>query len=131
MQESCARKLYKRNGITRPLKEIDVFEMYDPNVWWQIDWMELFLMLPHGENIKMVDRGDTARDGVFPINPSGGVTATNPIGASAMLRPAEAALQVRGDAGEHQVTKEVKTAMASSFGGTAWTILHLLTKELD
>lgn len=127
----CAEKLYQRNGIKNPLKEIDVFEMYDPSVWMHLAWLEEFLLLPHGENLKMVDRGDTARDGVFPINPSGGVVATNPIGATAMIRVAEAALQVRGDAGEHQVTKEVKTAMASSFGGTGWTILHLLTKELN
>ena len=126
---TCARKLYQRNGITDPLKEIDVFEMYDPSVWMQMQWMEEFLMLPHGENIKMVERGDTARDGIFPINPSGGTCATNPIGATAMVRFAEAALQVRGNAGEHQVPKEVKRAMASSFGGSGWTDLILFTKE--
>jgi len=48
-----------------------------------------------------------------------------------MLRVAEAALQVRGDAGEHQVSKEVKIAMAASLGGFNWTILHLLSKTLD
>ena len=37
------------------------------------------------------------------MNPSGGVLSSNPIGASGMLRFAEAALQVRGLAGEHQV----------------------------
>ena len=34
---------------------------------------------------------------------SGGVLSSNPIGASGMLRFAEAAMQVRGMAGEHQV----------------------------
>ena len=34
---------------------------------------------------------------------SGGVLSSNPIGASGMLRFAEAAMQVRGQAGEHQV----------------------------
>ena len=126
---TSARKLYQRNGITDPLKEIDVFEMYDPSVWSQLEWMEQFLMLPHGEQYKMVERGDTARDGIFPINPSGGTCATNPIGATAMVRFAEAALQVRGNAGEHQVPKEVKRAMASSFGGSGWTDLILFTKE--
>ncbi len=127
----CAEKLYKRNGITNPIKQIDVFEMYDPSVWWHLDWLGHFLMLPKEETFRMVERGDTARNGCFPINPSGGVLATNPIGATAMLRVAEAALQVRGDAGEHQVEKNVNVAMASSFGGTWWTILHLLTKSLD
>jgi acetyl-CoA C-acetyltransferase len=94
-------------------------------------WMTDFLMLPPGENWNMVERGDTAIDGVFPINPSGGVVATNPIGATGMVRMAEAALQIRGDAGEHQVTKKVDTALASSFGGSLWTILQLLSKYPD
>ena len=127
----CAEKLYKRNGITNPLKEIDVFEMYDPSVWFHFELLEQIMMLPEGEVFKMIDRGDTARDGVFPVNPSGGVLASNPIGATAMLRVAEAALQVRGHCGDYQVGKEVKTAMASGFGGSKWTVLHLLTKELD
>lgn len=125
----CARKLYERNNITAPLKQIDTFEMYDPNVWWHMDWMNEFLFLKPGENVEMVEKGRTALDGDFPINASGGVVSTNPIGATGMLRVAEAALQVRGDAGEHQIPKEVNTAMASSFGGSTWTILQLLSKE--
>jgi len=38
-----------------------------------------------------------------PSNASGGVLSSNPIGASGLLRFAEAADQVRGAAGEHQV----------------------------
>ncbi|MBE0512517.1 thiolase family protein [Candidatus Bathyarchaeota archaeon] len=125
----CARKLYERNKITNPLKQIDTFELYDPNVWWHMDWMTEFLFLKPGENIEMVEKGVTALEGDFPINASGGVVSTNPIGATAMLRVAEAALQIRGDAGEHQIPKEVNTAMSSSFGGSTWSILHLLAKE--
>jgi hypothetical protein len=51
----------------------------------------------------MVESGDTALAGSFPVNMSGGVLSSNPIGASGLLRFAEAALQVRGMAGEHQV----------------------------
>ncbi len=57
-------------------------------------------------------------DGAFPVNPSGGVIATNPIGATPTIRVAEAALQIRGDAGGHQVTKDIKTAIASAFAKT-------------
>ena len=52
---------------------------------------------------KMIDDGTTEITGSFPINCSGGVLSTNPIGASGLLRFAEAANQVRGRAGEHQV----------------------------
>lgn len=128
--EVAARKLYERNGITNPLEEIDVFEMYEPNVWTELEWMGLFFFLPPEECLRMVEEGETEIQGKLPINPSGGVVSTNPIGATGLIRVAEAALQVRGDAGEHQVPKEVRTAMASAFGGSNWTILHLLKKSL-
>ena len=51
----------------------------------------------------MVDDGTTELGGSLPVNASGGVLSTNPIGASGMLRFLEVAMQVRGQAGEHQV----------------------------
>ena len=47
----------------------------------------------------MVDDGTTELGGDFPVNPSGGVLSSNPIGASGLLRFAEAANQVRGRSG--------------------------------
>src|SRR5690606_15537094 len=58
----------------------------------------------------------TALGGALPINPSGGVMASNPIGASGMLRFAEAAMQVRDQAGEHQVDG-ARRAMGHAYGG--------------
>ena len=69
--------------------------------------------------------------GKIPVNPSGGVIASNPIGATALVRIAEAALQVRGDAGKHQIPTPVNHALASGFGGTMWTVLTMLEKELN
>jgi acetyl-CoA C-acetyltransferase len=128
-QRRAAEILFARNGIARPAEEIDVFEMYDPSAWWGLSWIRDFLLLEGDEHLQMVERGDIAIEGRFPINPSGGVTATNPIGATALLRPLEAALQIRGDAGAHQVPRPVRKALASGFGGTLWTVLMLLSKE--
>jgi len=59
------------------------------------------------------------------------VVCTNPIGASGVIRVAEAALQIRGDAGEHQVTrKDVKKAMATSWGSAHWWNMTLLSKTI-
>ncbi|MGD9971758.1 MAG: hypothetical protein AB7S77_01730 [Desulfatirhabdiaceae bacterium] len=126
----AAQKLYARNAITDPLKEIDVFEMYDPSSWWGIDWLREFLLLEGDAHIRLVENHDIAIDGAFPVNPSGGVTASNPIGATAMIRVAEAAMQIMGTAGDHQIQKPVNQAMASGFGGTMWTVLFLLTREV-
>ena len=126
----AAEKLYERNGIKNPRQEIDMFEMYDPSSWWGLDWLRQFLLIDDDEHLRMVENDDITIDGSFPINPSGGVTASNPIGATAMVRVAEAALQIMGDAGDHQVKKTVNQALASGFGGTMWTVLFLLTREV-
>lgn len=47
---------------------------------------------------------------------SGGVLSSNPIGASGMLRFAEAALQVKGEAGAHQVDG-ARRALGHAYGG--------------
>jgi len=126
---AAAKRLFERNGITDPRKQIDVFEMYDPSAWWGLDWLSDFLLLEGDEHLKMVENDEVGIDGEMPINPSGGVMASNPIGATALVRVAEAAMQVRGAAGDHQVPKPVKLALASGFGGTLWTILMLLSKD--
>jgi len=127
----AARKLFGRNGITNPVEYFDVFEIYDPSAWWGLEWLREFLLLKHDEHLKLLENWEFDMDGKLPVNPSGGVTAGNPIGATAMLRVAEAALQVRGDAGGHQVKKGIKHALASGFGGTFWTVLTMLEKDID
>jgi acetyl-CoA C-acetyltransferase len=50
------------------------------------------------------------------VNPSGGVLSSNPIGASGLIRFAEAAIQVMGKAGDHQVPGARK-ALGHAYGG--------------
>ena len=99
----AAAELYREAGITNPRKDIDVAEVYVPFSWYEPMWMENLGFAPKNEGWKMTAEGATAFDGDMPINPSGGVLSSNPIGASGMIRFAEAAMQVRGQAGEHQV----------------------------
>jgi acetyl-CoA C-acetyltransferase len=126
----AARELFERNGIPNPLEYFDVFEMYDPSSWWGLDWLREFFLLQGDEHLKLVEKKEIMIGGKVPMNPSGGVIASNPIGATALVRVAEAALQVRGDAGRHQIPKPVRHALASGFGGTIWTVLFILEKEL-
>jgi acetyl-CoA C-acetyltransferase len=79
-------------------------------------WMENLGFAPEGEGWKMTYEGATALDGDLPVNMSGGVLSSNPIGASGMLRFAEAANQVRGLAGEHQVDG-ARRALGHAYGG--------------
>ena len=126
----AARHLYERNAIDDPFEYFDVFEMYDPSSWWGLDWLREFLLLEGDRHLEMVENDEIRIGGKMVMNPSGGVVAANPIGATAMVRVAEAAMQIRGDAGPHQIPGEVNHGLASGFGGTIWTVLVLLEKHL-
>ena len=112
----CAKDLYRKAGISNPREEIDVAEIYVPFSWFEPMWMENLGFAPAGEGWKMTYEGATALDGDLPVNPSGGVLSSNPIGASGLLRFAEAALQVRGQAGEHQVDG-ARLGLGHAYGG--------------
>lgn len=114
--KDCAADVYRQAGITHPREEIDCAEIYVPFSWFEPMWMENLGIAPEGEGWKMTESGATARDGDFPVNMSGGVLSSNPIGASGMLRFAEAAMQVRGTAGEHQLDG-VRRALGHAYGG--------------
>ena len=126
-----AARLYKKLGVNNPVEYFDVFEIYEPATWAELVWYEDLGICGPGEGFKLIEDGKTEIDGPIPVNPSGGVLSTNCIGASAMLRVWEAALQIRGDAGEHQVPKEVKRALTTAYGGTNWTVLIALSKSSD
>lgn len=112
----CSGELYQKAGITDPLRQIDVAEIYVPFSWFEPMWLENLGFAPENEGWKYVESGVTQLGGDLPVNPSGGVLSSNPVGASGTLRFAEAALQVRGQAGEHQVDG-VRVAMGHAYGG--------------
>jgi acetyl-CoA C-acetyltransferase len=114
----CAQMVYEAAGITNPRTQIDIAELYVPFSWYEPMWLEGHDIAGPGEGWRMVEDGTTAMDGDFPVNPSGGVLSSNPIGASGMLRFAEAAMQVRGTAGEHQIDG-AKVGLGQAYGGAA------------
>jgi acetyl-CoA C-acetyltransferase len=114
----CVDDLYRQAGITDPRRQIDVAEVYVPFSWYEPMWMEGLRFAPEGEGWRMTESGATAMDGDLPVNCSGGVLSTNPIGASGMIRFGEAALQVRGQAGDHQVDG-ARVALGHAYGGAA------------
>jgi acetyl-CoA C-acetyltransferase len=114
----CAKAVYDKAGITNPWKEIHTAEIYVPFAWFEAMWLENLGFCEEGEGWKIIDRGEQKFGAHLPINPSGGVLCTNPIGASGMLRLGEAALQVMGRAGAHQV-EGAKTALGHAYGGGA------------
>ncbi len=127
--QAATKKAYKLAGVTDPRHDFDVAELYEPASYAELAWYENVGFCPMGGGGKMIDEGVTLIDGDLPVNPSGGVLSTNPVGATAMIRVAEAANQVMGEAGEHQIP-DVRRALATGYGGNAWTDVMILSREL-
>ena len=114
----AAKKAYDMAGIKSPLKELDVAEICEPYSFQELLWYEQLGFCKDGEGGKLIDNAVTGMDGQLPVNPSGGVLATNPYVARGLIRIVEAALQIMGKAGDRQVSG-MKTALAHSTHGFA------------
>ena len=112
----AAKKAYSMAGIKDPKKEIDVVELYDAFTYQELLWLEEMGLAEYGKAAGMLRAGEFNVDGRMPVNPSGGLLAGHPVIAAGLYRIAEIVLQLRGDAGGHQVRK-AKTGLAHGVNG--------------
>jgi acetyl-CoA C-acetyltransferase len=127
-QVAASQRVYERAGITNPRKQLDVAEIYEVATYAELAMYENLGFCERGHAGRLIDEGVSSMEGELPVNPSGGVLSTNPIGATALIRVAEAAMQVMGTAGKRQVPN-VRTALATGYGGNAWTDAMILSRE--
>jgi acetyl-CoA C-acetyltransferase len=111
------QRAYRQAGITDPRTQIDVAEIYAPFSSVELHVIEAAGFAEKGKSPKRMAAGEFAlgSPGVV-VNPSGGVLCSNPIAVTGTVRVAEAALQVLGRAGAHQVA-DANVAVASAIGG--------------
>jgi acetyl-CoA C-acetyltransferase len=114
----CAADAYRQAGVDDPLGQVDVAELYIPYSWYEPIWLENIGLAEANGGWRLVEQDRTAFGGDIPVNPSGGVLSGNPTGATGLLRFAEAALQVRGMAGAHQVDG-ARLAIGHAMGGAS------------
>lgn len=126
--QRASKEAYAHAGVTAPADEFDVAELYLPYTYAGLKWIEDLGFCEPGGSPRFVRDGNTDMDGKIPVNPSGGVISTNCIGATALLRVAEAAIQVMGKGGDRQVP-DVKSALATGFGGCFWSDVMIVSAE--
>lgn len=112
----AAERAYQMADVKDPLKEIDVAEICDISSFHEILWMEQLGFCPAGKGRDLINEGVTTINGKLPVNPSGGLFGANPYVARGLIRIAEAAIQLKGEAGDRQVP-DVKRALAHSVHG--------------
>lgn len=125
----AAGSAYAQAGISDPLQDLDVAEIYEPASYAELAWYEALGFCDEGNAGPLIEDGVTSMGGQLPVNPSGGVLSTNPVGASGVIRVAEASAQLLGRANDHQVDG-AKTALATGYGVYAWSDVIVLRSEM-
>ena len=113
----AADRAYAMAGITA--KNVDIAEVQDDFTINGVLGIEGLGLAKVGEGAKLVSSEKFANGEKLPINTFGGLKARgNPLGATGLYQVAEVVLQLRGDAGDHQI-KGAKYGVAQNAGGMA------------
>jgi len=107
--------------------DVDVAELYDGFSFLTMCWLEALGFCGVGESGPFVEGGRRiALDGDLPVNTHGGQLSAGRLHGFGFIH--EACLQLRGEAGDHQVPGGVEVAAVANGGGPIAGAL-LLTRE--
>lgn len=100
----AADMAYRMAGIEQPAQTIRFAEIDDTYAYKELQHLEAVQLAARGEAARMTMDGTTRLSGRLPVNPSGGSLGMGYcFDATALYRVAEAARQIRGEAGRAQV----------------------------
>ncbi|MEJ2753735.1 MAG: thiolase domain-containing protein, partial [Chloroflexota bacterium] len=101
------------------IKDIDFAEVHDCFTIAELCVLEAMGVYEPGKAGKATMDGETARDGKFPVNPSGGLKSKgHPVGATGVAQVYEIVKQLRGDAENGRQLKNVRRGLAQNMGGS-------------
>jgi acetyl-CoA acetyltransferase len=113
--EAAGSMLWARSPRLSP-GDVDIAEVYDGWSILSLLWLEALGLCGRGEAAKFIEGGTRiARDGELPINTGGGQLSAGRLHGYIQLH--EACLQLRGEAGHHQVKPVPEVAVVSTGAG--------------
>ena len=127
--KEAARQAYQMSGKTA--KDIQMAEVHDCFTIAELVAMEDLGFYEPGKAAQAIAEGETKRDGVRPINTSGGLkTKGHPVGATGAAQAVEVFKQMRGRAERNrQVKDSVDIALTHNLGGSGATcVVHVYEK---
>jgi len=120
---AAAKEAYRMAGITNPIEQIDVAQIQDGFTWLELITYEMLDFCDEGGGGRMIDEGLTHLDGKLPVNPGGGcIGHGHAYGGIGMFDMAEVVKQIRGQAGDYQVTPVPNTGLVETMGGSGLTV---------
>jgi acetyl-CoA C-acetyltransferase len=104
-------------------EDVQICEVHDCFSVAELIHVEDLGFFKPGEGYKAIAEGATRRDGIKPINTSGGLKCKgHPVGATGVGQMVEIWEQLRGEAGERQVPiKDLRIGGTHNLGGTGGT----------
>ena len=115
----AAERAYRMAGIGPA--DIDLAEVHDCFTIAEIIAMEELGFCAKGDGGPYVASGATRIDGSRPVNTSGGLKSKgHPVGATGVAQICDLVMQMRGEAGERQLTRN-KLGLAQNLGGSGAT----------
>jgi acetyl-CoA C-acetyltransferase len=109
--------------------DMDVMQLQDTEVGAEIMHMAENGFCEHGEQEALIQSGATHIAGSMPVNTDGGCLANGePIGASGLRQVYENVLQLRGQAGDHQVPNDPKLAYTHVYGAPGISAVTILQR---
>lgn len=124
----AGKKAYQMAGVGPA--DIDFAEVHDCFTIAEIMVTEALGFFKPGQGGPAAENGETARDGVKPINTSGGLKSKgHPVGATGVAQIIELTLQLWGEAGKRQL-KEPRLGLAQNMGGSGGSsTVHILERR--
>jgi acetyl-CoA acetyltransferase len=106
---------YKQAGITA--EDVDILECHDTSCFHTINWIDQVKGWEREETDKLIRNGQTRHSGEFPVNLSGGTSSFGEaVMSQALVMIHDLLLQLRGEAGERQAKKRLRTGMCTAYG---------------
>ena len=119
--EGAGKMAYRMAGISNPMEEIDFAEIDDGYSYKELQHLEALGFCQFGEAGILTAEGVTEPSGYLPVNVSGGsLGCGHLLDASGLRAVAEVVLQLRGEAGAHQLP-DVETGLAFGWRGVPST----------
>ena len=114
----AAKRAFKKAGIGP--EDVNVAEVHDGMAPAELLLYEELGFCKEGEAGRMIDEGQTTLKGRIPVNPSGGLAAKgHPVAATGLAQVAEIVWQLRGEAGQRQVSNNPRIGLTENAGGWA------------
>ncbi len=116
----AGQQAYQMAGITNPIEEIDVAELYDSYSGVEIQAVEDLGFVDAGSGGQSVVEGTFDLDGQLPVNTSGGLLGRGaPVGATGILQAIEIVQQLWGNVDERRQVKNAKRGLTDTHAGIA------------